>query len=359
MNQHLRAFVSYATPMLVLCAQAIARAQAEPTVPAQAPEAAVDPSSTDALLATKLFIEGRRLLQDHKPQMGCPLIEQSHRLAPSLGTVLNLALCNEHNGNLATAHDYYRRAETMATLAADTKRQEFAHDAAAALAARRASLVLQVAGKSDLPFEVHLDEELQSNDILSRPVFLDAGEHPIAVRAAGYQPWYGSVTVQDGGKHVVIVPALQPDGGAATNRTGPHAPTTLAGPRSNPSLLLPPPAKPDPGLGTGRVVALSVGGAGIVSLGASLLFTILARTTYDKAKCSDINICTPEGVRLRADAMSHASRATVFGVAGGVALAGGVVLWFLTAPDPAAPERSPVSVQLGGGGVGAQWRGRL
>jgi hypothetical protein len=106
---------------------------------------------------------------------------------------------------------------------------------------------------------------------------------------------------------------------------------------------------PEGGLSSTRIVALSVGGAGVAALGASLVFAIMARNTYDETDstilCSKSNICSPEGLRLRDDAFADATRSTVFGVIGGAALVGGVVLWFLSAPPsrPSSPEAFKLS----------------
>jgi hypothetical protein len=328
------------------------------TVPA-APTAdsEVDETTTDALLATKLFLEGRKLLKQHKAHAACPLLERSHQLAPSLATVLNLALCHQESGRLATAHDYYRRAETMATLAADPRRQEVAHKGAADLTNSRASLVLQITGNADLAFEVRLDGIMLVQDGWKQPIFLDAGEHRIAVQAPGYQPWQGNVAVQDGGKHVIVVPELRP----GTSAIVPEAvapQVTLATDNSAKQTLVGRAQQTDPGPNTGRIVALSVGGAGIAALGASLIFGIVARTTYDKSDCNRM-VCDAKNLEIRNDALAHASRATVLGISGGAALAGGIILWFLSAPDSRAEQSKAITINAGYGTIGAEWRGTL
>jgi hypothetical protein len=342
MSSSLRALLLLHSPVLVLAAPWLTQAQA----PADPPPAE---QSTDALIATKLFLEGRALLNQNKPQEACPLLERSHQIAPSLATLLNLALCHEYNGRLATAHEYYRRAETMATLAGDPKRQEFAHDAAAALAARRASLVLQFSGKTQLKGEVKIDDVPQPQEVWSEPMFLDAGEHQVAVRATGYGPWRGSVVLQDGGKHVLVIPELQPRKAAL--------PPSAAPPQPGRAVAK---APADPGPNTARIVAYSVGGAGIAALGVSAIFAVMARSKYDDSKpdCRSNDICNGRGVRLRDAALADASVSTVLAIAGGTVLVGGLVTWLLAAPGTRTESRQ-LSILAGRDVIGAQWRTAL
>jgi len=45
----------------------------------------------------------------------------------------------------------------------------------------------------------------------------------------------------------------------------------------------------------------------------------------------------PEGLRLNRDARSAATKANIFLIGGGVAVAGGVALWFLGGPKAVTP----------------------
>jgi tetratricopeptide (TPR) repeat protein len=319
----------------------------------------------DPFLARKLFLEARALLDRDKPQSACELFEESQRLAPTLATLLNLGLCHRRAGRLVTAHDYFRQAEKMATLKGDAERGDEAHDAAAALAAERATLTLRISSADGTVLDVRIDDVPQPREVWERPMFIDAGEHRISVQKGSDRPWQGSVSVVDGSKHMVVIPELQPRSAHETPAP-PSAPPPPPSPsiRAEPIAVGPAPlTDADPGLGTGRVVALSLGGAGIAALGASLFFTLTAKSQHDDAKDSckqPDDVCRPEELEERASAIDKADVATVLVISGGAAVAGGLVLWILSAPETdRAKAVAPVSVRASPTAVMAEWRGTL
>src|SRR6185436_12399932 len=65
--------------------------------------ALAEPTAADKSLATQLFKEGRALVDQGKVAEGCRKLEESQRLDPGGGTLLNVALCHEKEGRTATA----------------------------------------------------------------------------------------------------------------------------------------------------------------------------------------------------------------------------------------------------------------
>jgi hypothetical protein len=51
----------------------------------------------------KLFREGRELLKANKIAEACEAFASSQQLAPGVGTLMNLAMCREQQGQTATA----------------------------------------------------------------------------------------------------------------------------------------------------------------------------------------------------------------------------------------------------------------
>ena len=54
-------------------------------------------------MAEALFKEGKKLLAEQKVPEACRKFESSYRIDPAPGTLINLALCHEQEGKLATA----------------------------------------------------------------------------------------------------------------------------------------------------------------------------------------------------------------------------------------------------------------
>jgi len=328
-----------------------------------------DGNSEASIEARKLFLEGRALLDQGQAHSACELLERSYKLVQALGTLLNLGLCHRYSGRMATAHDYYRQAEVAATLLGDTVRREFAHDEAASIAARRATLTLRISSEATAGLEVLLDEVPKARQLWSRPMFIDAGEHRILVRAPHKEVWQGTVSVTDGGQHLVVIPELGPQSDEASGSSEPSR-RPVPPPRGSPELesrsliLMPNTREPhrdaDSMFSTSRVAALSVGGAGVLSLGAGLAYAIAAQVAFDESeeRCTELRTapdrCSATGLQRRDDAHSYAARATVLAVSGGAAVLGGIVIWLLAPPGSPETARS-LTYTTDRHGIAAHW----
>jgi hypothetical protein len=322
---------------IVLCSAwlcATAHAQDETKTPSQDPTE----ESVEVLEARELFLRGRKLINEGQSAEACIAFERSQKLVPTIGTLLNLGMCHSDAGRLATAHDYYRQAEVLATLQRDSRRREHAHNEAAALAPRRASLTLRIPVAADAQLDVRVDDAPLPREVWSNPMYIDAGEHRISVETGDHQVWRGSVLIVDGNKHVIVIPEFRPPaaaGGARAEAVSPAQAAEVAAPTSSLVKAHPELQHDTEGLGTTRSVALGIGGAGLAALGAGLVFTLRARSTYDdsSSECRSNDVCSPKGLALRDDAFADANRATVFGIAGGAAVVSAVVLWFVGKPS--------------------------
>ena len=79
-----------------------------------------------AAIAEQLFRDGRALIGQGKFDEACEKFAASQRLAPAIGTLLNLAVCREKQGRDATAWSLYADAEAQAQRAGDKARATFA-----------------------------------------------------------------------------------------------------------------------------------------------------------------------------------------------------------------------------------------
>ena len=78
----------------------------------------------DAAAADTLFRQGREAMKAGDYATACPKFEESQRLDPAAGTVLNLAQCEDQQGKFASAQQHYR--EAMETLPQGDPRVEVA-----------------------------------------------------------------------------------------------------------------------------------------------------------------------------------------------------------------------------------------
>jgi len=97
-------------------------------------------SASQRALAEVLFRAGRELMEQGKIAPACAKFAESHRLDPALGTLLNLAVCHETEGRLASAWAEYNQAATLAKRRGDSARFDFARAASMRLEGRFATV---------------------------------------------------------------------------------------------------------------------------------------------------------------------------------------------------------------------------
>jgi hypothetical protein len=303
--------------------------------------------------AEALFEEGRRLMSEGKLEEACPKFADSHKLDASSGTLINLGSCYEKLGRTASAWASYEEAGSLAASSGRADHVAVAERRAGALKPLLARAKVLVATPTD-GLEIKRDGVTVTKGEWGLPIPIDAGAHTYVATAPGHQPWTLTVTVAkaaEGGRPVVVdvtVPALERSPEAAPALT---IPEKSEAPDPGPKAPPPPTSTWHPQ----RTAALVAGGIGVVGLGIGAIFAVTAKSTYTTSLDScprDKNLCTPNGVSQRDDAIRQATFSTAFV---GVGLAGatlGTVLW-LTAPKAA----STVAVQVAPAPGGLQLRG--
>lgn len=299
-----------------------------------------EPTAEERAAARTLFDEGRALMASGKYPEACPKLEESLRIDPGVGTQYNLADCQEHTGKLASAWANFLDAASRARAAKQDERADAAKERAQALAPRLAKIVILARDPAGT-LTVKRDGVVVNKAVWGTAVPLDAGDHVISAAAPGKISWQSIVTVKDEGSSLTVtVPPLA------------DAPAAKA--------VGPKPVPADRGLGGQRIAGIVIGSAGIVGLGVGIGAGLLAKSKYDDslAYCPDPdkpNACTAPAKPLREGALSAGTASTVAFVVGGVALAGGVVL-FLTAPGRGEPRQAirtvGVQASLGPGQAG-------
>ena len=113
-------------------------ALALPFAPLVANAAGGDPAAAEAL-----FAAGREAMERGDYAAACAKFDESERLDPAPGTLMNLADCNEKRGHLAAAWENWRDAR--GTLRPDDDRLRVVEARLATLEARLPHLVIELA----------------------------------------------------------------------------------------------------------------------------------------------------------------------------------------------------------------------
>ncbi len=308
--------------------------------------------------AEVLFRDGRKLIKAGKVAPGCDKLAASERLEPSIGTLLNLGDCREKLGKYASSWAAFRKAEAMAKRAGnEEKRMLEARNRANKLEPQLANLVIQVDLKID-GLVVKRDGLALESGAWNSAVPVDPGSYVVVVEAPGHKPWRTDVTVLHKSKRIVVVPTLErvvavapapvapvPGGVAASVMISQPAPRGTLTMRTERESSFTGERK------LGLVLGLLGGGA----IGTGVYFGMQAKNLQrdSDALCPLVVCADPEGLRLNNRAQNAATRANIFYVAGGVAVASAVVLFIVGGPE----ERTLVTPTAGRDQVGVALAG--
>jgi len=195
---------------------------------APAASRAADPSPAERALATSLFRAGRELMQEGKTREACEKLAESQRLDPAAGTLLNLAICHETLGLLATAWAELNDSLAWALRDGRADREEIVRSHLAALEPRLPRVTVELLDRAPSPgLIVTMDDVVLRPAALGTPIPVDPGDHHLTAKAAGRAPVELSFVAEEGTTHTVVVPAL-PVATRAQEATPPHAAATKA-----------------------------------------------------------------------------------------------------------------------------------
>ncbi len=309
--------------------------------------AVAQPSPEDRAAAESLFRAGRRLMDEGKIAEGCRKLEESQRLDPAPGTQLNLAVCHEREGKIATAWAEFQSALAQAKKDARADREELARDRIAAIEPNLPKLTLIVPPVSrQAGLVVTRNGSPLQSGAWGTALAVDPGEVVIEAEAKGFKKWRSVVRVEPKGAIEVAVPALEklPD--------EPPKPALTAEPSAAP-VAPPPPRKRD--LGPRSTAGLALAGAGVVSLGVGAYFgaRALSKRSDSDEQCPTVDgreRCSSRGVELN-DSAARAARAADATIGLGLLAIGAGAYLFFT--DPAREGRRTTPTLA----IGADTRG--
>ena len=303
---------------VLLASTAIARAQ----------------TPTPAAEAKALIAEAKQLMKAKQIAEACDKLEAAEKLVESSATELAIADCREKNKQLASAYTWLLKVGATKG-GKEAKRAANARWRAKKLAPKLFYLTIDVPAERRIFQLVITRDDVQIDEATwGERVPLDAGTYTFTARAPGRKAWTQSITI-DKKEQTLEIPALD-------------------------ELPLPPPPPPKPVAKSQRsggrtykvaTVAATVIGAGGIGLGIGMALRARSLSADSDKLCPNTACLDPRGLDLNKRARSSATLANVGFVAGGVAIAGAAVLWWLGRPRH-SDEKLAITPVIGNGEAG-------
>lgn len=251
--------------------------------------------------AQSLFEAGRALMEEERWEEASKRFEESQRLDPSAGTLLNWGRCLELSGKTASAWAMYKRTIAFGKTKNQPRQVAAAEQWLADIEPKLAHVVLAIPSPAP-DMVVRAGELALDPSVLGVPVAIDPGKLVVVASAPGFAPFHTEIEVAPGASVALEIPPL-----AAL-----PPPPKKERPR-------PPPAPTRPGpLFWG---AVATGGLGLAGLGVA---TGLGVWTLDDASDAENDPtlcpnkrCTPAGLERIEDARAKATASTALFAAGG------------------------------------------
>lgn len=317
MNPRLRS-LAVATSFLVTLAGS---AQAEPT-------------ATQKATAETLFQRGVALAEAGRVADACTQFDASLQIDPAIGTLFRLADCYDRIGRTASAWALFSEAQARSRAAEQDARERMAAERVANLELRLSKLSFSLGDNAPPGLELRMNDVVVPSASWGLELPVDPGPQRLRLSAPGHRAWQGTVVVEKGpSTRKLTLPPLTVEVQAAPQQqpaASPPAPTKAADPDRYPVWL---------GYAIGGVGLAGVGVAGVMGYRAY----DLNQQSLDECSRANVNACTRQGDRLRDDARRAGVLSTVFAVAGGALLAGGVTL---TLFQGSKQEPRPGALQL-------------
>ncbi len=299
--------------------------------------AAAPVTATQRAQADALFSEARALMESGRFTEACAKFAESERLDPAGGTALNLAICEEQAGRLASALLAYRESLVFAEQEHHAKRIAHAQQKVRELEGRVAELRLTFGENAAVAgLRVELDGRAMSAPTQDGQVSLplDKGTHALRVTAPGYEAWAEEFVIsRDGERLTLEVSELEPTAPASSGSSGPPLGSIL--------------------LGASGLAAAGVGG----------YFYLSGRADHSDitGKCEAAQRCREALYSGDLDAARTDILAGQLAFWGGAAALTGGVLWWVLAPSGAKEE--PPKLHAGAtplpGGAQLTFQGRF
>jgi len=281
--------------------------------------------------ADQLFAEGRALLSSNLVQ-ACEKFTLSLRYnSEAIGTLLNVAQCDEKLGRIASAFARFTEVRDRAKELGLIDHQRAAESRIAALAPSVPHLAIRM--PAPVPeTKIAIDDRLIPIEAIG-DVTIDPGERVIVISAPGRMPFRATLTVARAEHRTLNVPALAPAVTAARSLRR-----------------------------VGQLATLAGGSAFVTSIGLALYGRHLHNQQIDSGACTNVDgevRCTAEGHSASDRARTFGTVATWVGGIGLVTAAGGAYLWYRARSDDHHDPQIAIVPALDAHGAGVVAAGRF
>ena len=165
-------------------------------------------SPAEKAMAESLFREAKKLLAKKSVAEACRKLEESQKLDPALGTLLNLAQCHEQEGKLAAAWSEYQLAAEQARTSHRPDRVAIATRKYRELDKKVPRLTIDLKWPAPNGLEVKVDGTAIGLAAVGTPLAVDPGEHELEIVAPYYKPYTEQLSLQVGDARSVTPPPL-------------------------------------------------------------------------------------------------------------------------------------------------------
>jgi hypothetical protein len=179
---------------------------------ARAAGAQASPAGSEAVaMAEQLFRDAKTLFEQGNVVHACPKFAESQRLDPQLGTLINLALCHEREGKMASAWGEFTEVVERATRSHEPERVEFAKQHLAAVEPKLSRVALQVTHPPE-GFQLKVDTRVLGEGAWGSLIPIDPGPHAVEATAPGKKPFKQTLNVAPGPSSAeLVIPTLEDD----------------------------------------------------------------------------------------------------------------------------------------------------
>jgi len=245
-------------------------------------------------------------------------------LDPAVGTMLNLAVCEEKRGRLATSWDLYRGAYEK--LPPNDARRDYAKAQVDRLEPRLPHLTMTLAVGAPAGTKVREGDTEYSGAAFGLPLPVDPGKHDLVVEAPGRESRTVSVELAEGGNATVDI---------APGPEKPLAPTDATTGGAGAANTTAPGQESSSGFGR-KQLGFVIGGVGVVGLGVGLTTGLMAlgkKSTTDSQCVDALQRCSPEGHDAASAGRTLAAVSTVGWIVGALGVGAGAYLILSSGSD--------------------------